>query len=1094
MRKITKIIASLVIVGMALTLTPFNSFANGLIPTRLAGVSAEQTAVAIADQTGYTGTAILASSTSYGMVDALTAGPLAASLQAPILLTGAGDILDAATKAELTKLEVKTVYVTSGTAVIKQGVIDELKGMGIEVVALGGFDRSETSVNIAKKMTGVTKVAVANTVVDALSIAAVASAANELILLTGKDALPAGIAAYLAANASITASDVIGGIGVISDEVKAGLPAATRHAGMTAYDTNNQIVQDFVAALTFDNIYVANGVTGIDALAGAPLAAQTKSPIVLTDGSTVPAVAAFTYSKNSSAVVTALGGTAVVPESVRVGVSTGNVSKPAELAIVSVTALDDSNRFIEISFSKLITRLQASDIVIQDADTLDRYGVKSVQMSANCLTVTIELYSESNIEAVLKYAQDYNFTVKANGIILKAIFNRAYSNKVRVQDFNVRDKEITAYDDKTGKKFTLKIPDNLNFNYQATLGELVQVWYNGDNELTNYKITSFTSKTDAIKVAKANQIELLSEKKNYYVSKETYTDTDNRKFDFYLNGQKADIANQLNKKFNFAKIIFDKYGNIVFVSAYSLKDVLIVDSIDENEVIGVDGSASVGSFDASDASIIKDGKVISLADLKKGDLLFFNEDADNGDGYAEVLNNKAVSGEINTVYANSIEVNGEVFDFDYDDDVAADFDYTQQAVYLDEDGDVTDVDSDAAKELQAAGEVELYTDYAGNLIFISGEVVNLGSYEKIAALTEDILGYTTARDRVEIKALTQDGEKLSFDIDLESLDKITVDGIKYDINDLGSKDWTASLISGNTGIKLKDNTNVKANVNILFNNEAAAGSLVNLHLDDEDNLLEIDFFSGNAHEIGCDTITGADSLRAGDKYLRGYKLTPSTLMFDATEDHEDTDADDYIISTFGDYKGSKIISGNFIYDANLEIMAVWYDAVDSSDVIYEEAVVTDVLRNTKQEIVSVTAYADGKLQTFTADKITGFETSSGLAKGDVVILGLDKNNNMLIRGLATASADIINDGTKEYAARVITGLTVASVDFGNKTVKFSNGETYMLADKSLVLDGVDNNDITIKSLSDLRGKTNVTIVMDEKSISFVKFFIIEPLN
>ncbi|AFQ46125.1 cell wall-binding repeat-containing protein [Desulfosporosinus meridiei] len=1094
MRKITKIIASLVIVGMALTLTPFNSFANGLIPTRLAGVSAEQTAVAIADQTGYTGTAILASSTSYGTVDALTAGPLAASLQAPILLTGAGDILDAVTKAELTKLEVKTIYVTSGTAVIKQGVIDELKGMGIEVVALGGFDRAETSVNIAKKMTGVTKVAVANTVVDALSIAAVASAANEPILLTDKDALPAGVAAYLAANASITASDVIGGSAVISDEVKTGLPDATRHAGMTAYDTNNQIIQDFAAALAFDNIYVANGLTGIDALAGAPLAAQTKSPILLTDGSTVPAVAAFIYSKNSSAVVTALGGTAVVPESVRVGVSTGNVSKPVELAIVSVTALDDSNRFIEIFFSKPITGLQASDIVILNADTLDRYGVSSVQMSANGLTATIELYAGSNTEAVLKYAQDYNFTVKANGIILKAIFNRAYSNKVRVQDFNVRDKEITAYDDKTGKKFTLKIPDSLNFDYQAALGELVQVWYDGDNELTNYKITSFISKTDAIKVAKANQIELLSEKKIYYVSKENYFNTNNQKFDFYLNGQKADIADQLNKKFNFAKIVFDKYGNIVFVSAYSLKDVLIVDSVDESEVTGVDGPASVGSFDATNASIIKGGKVISLADLKKGDLLFFNDDADNGDGYAEVLNNQAVSGEINTVYVDSIEVNGEIYDFDYDDDVAADFDYTQQAVYLDEDGDVTDVDSDAAKELQAAGEVELYTDYAGNLIFIDGEVDNLGSYVKIAALTEDILGYTTARDRVEIKALTQNEEKLSFDIDLESLDKITVDGIKYAINNRGSKDWTASLISGNTGIKLKDNTTVKADVNILFNNEADAGSLVKLHLDDEDNLLEIDFFSGNAHEIGCDTITGADSLRGGDKYLRGYKLTPSTLMFDATEGHEDTDADDYIISTFGDYKGSKIISGNFIYNANLEIMAVWYDAVDTSDVIYEEAVATDILRNTKQEIVSVTAYADGKLQTFSADKITGFETSSGLAKGDVIILGLDRNNNMLIRGFATAGSDIISDGTEEYAARVITDLTVASVDFGNKTVKFSNGDTYRLADKGLVLDGVDNNDITIKSLSDLRGKTNVTIVMDEKSILFVKFFIIEPVN
>jgi putative cell wall-binding protein len=292
MKKTKKALASLAIASMALTTVPFNVFAAGTVPTRLAGTTAAQTAVQIADQTGWTGTAILASSASYGMVDALTAGPLASYLKAPILLTGAGSTLDADTKAELTKLAVKTVYVTSGTAVISQGVLNELTGMGITVVPLGGIDRAATSVNIAKKMTGVTKVAVANGLQDALSIAAVASAANEPILLTDKNALPASVADYLAANSGITSSDVIGGTGIISDAVKAMLPGATRHAGMSAYDTNSQVIQDFASALEFGNVYVASGVTGIDALAGAPLAAQTKSPIVLTDG-TVPAVAAF---------------------------------------------------------------------------------------------------------------------------------------------------------------------------------------------------------------------------------------------------------------------------------------------------------------------------------------------------------------------------------------------------------------------------------------------------------------------------------------------------------------------------------------------------------------------------------------------------------------------------------------------------------------------------------------------------------------------------------------------------------------------------------------------------------------------------------
>ena len=324
MKKTKKALASLAIAGMALTMLPFNAFATGAVPTRLAGTTAEQTAVQIADQTSWTGTAILASSASYGMVDALTSGPFATFLKAPILLQEPGAVLNADTKAELIKLSVKTVYVTSGTAVISQAVLTELTSMNITVVTLGGADRFETSVNIAKKMVAmgapVSKVALAYGWLnqDALSIAAIASSSCSPILLTEKNVVPAHVKEFLDADANITSSDVIGGTGVISDIVKAAFPNATRHYGNTAYDTNSQVIQDFASSLTFENIYIANGVTGIDALAGAPLAAQTKSAIVLTDGMTVPAVAIFVQSKASdNTVFTALGGVAVVPETLR---------------------------------------------------------------------------------------------------------------------------------------------------------------------------------------------------------------------------------------------------------------------------------------------------------------------------------------------------------------------------------------------------------------------------------------------------------------------------------------------------------------------------------------------------------------------------------------------------------------------------------------------------------------------------------------------------------------------------------------------------------------------------------------------------------
>lgn len=288
--------------------------------SRVFGTTAIQTAVQIAEQTGWTGTAILASSTSYGMVDALTAGPLASYLKAPILLTEAGNKLNPDTKAGLIKLKVKTVYVTSGTGVISQAVLDELKSMGITVESLGGEDRFATSANIAQKMVTlgapVTKIAIVSgwQNQDALSIASIASAQTQPILLTEKAGIPDSVKRFITSNSSIQSTDLIGGTGVISDEVKAELPTATRHFGMTAYDTNAQVIRNFDAFIQYDHVYLANGETAIDALAGAPLAAQSRAAIVLTNQVT-PEIATFIHPKLTlNSMVTALGGTAVVPD------------------------------------------------------------------------------------------------------------------------------------------------------------------------------------------------------------------------------------------------------------------------------------------------------------------------------------------------------------------------------------------------------------------------------------------------------------------------------------------------------------------------------------------------------------------------------------------------------------------------------------------------------------------------------------------------------------------------------------------------------------------------------------------------------------
>jgi len=136
MKKAIKSLASVAIAGMALTMAPFNAFAdNGVTTARLFGSDRVGSAIAVADA-GWTAanTVILAPSADANLVDALAAAPLAGKT-APILLTD-NNILTDATKIELVKLGVKNVYVVGD---ISQTVVDQINAMvGVTVTVLKG--------------------------------------------------------------------------------------------------------------------------------------------------------------------------------------------------------------------------------------------------------------------------------------------------------------------------------------------------------------------------------------------------------------------------------------------------------------------------------------------------------------------------------------------------------------------------------------------------------------------------------------------------------------------------------------------------------------------------------------------------------------------------------------------------------------------------------------------------------------------------------------------------------------------------------------------------------------------------------------------
>jgi putative cell wall-binding protein len=266
---------------------------------------------------------VLASGENYP--DALCAAPLAKKYSAPILLT-ASKTLDVNTKNEITRLKAKHVIEIGGTASISADIENELKGMGLVTERIGGQDRFETSVKVAEALKPFTSAVVTSAYgfADSLSIAPVAASENMPILLTGAGSLPDAVKNYIDANkTSIESSYVIGGSGVISDNVLAQLPSAERVSGQNRFDTNLNVLTYFKDKIKFDNnIYVvqADGPTGnefADALSASALAAKTASPVILTYNSVNIGIENFLKSNAAETVkVTAIGGTAAVPESI----------------------------------------------------------------------------------------------------------------------------------------------------------------------------------------------------------------------------------------------------------------------------------------------------------------------------------------------------------------------------------------------------------------------------------------------------------------------------------------------------------------------------------------------------------------------------------------------------------------------------------------------------------------------------------------------------------------------------------------------------------------------------------------------------------
>jgi len=236
-------------------------------------------------------TVVLARSDDYP--DALAGVPLAAQLNAPILITPPNG-LDSRVQSALKILSPAKIYLLGGTGALSTKVSSDLDAIGFasaNQIRLGGSDRYATAAIVAQNMIGGLQspsvaIATGENFPDALSIASIAGQLKMPVLLTEKSQIPQETINALQA---MKPSQVylIGGEGVISSSVAQEVTSALNQPGCSVIRLSGASRYNTMAAVgnAFDSdiqsVCFATGEDFPNALTGAALASHLNETLIL---------------------------------------------------------------------------------------------------------------------------------------------------------------------------------------------------------------------------------------------------------------------------------------------------------------------------------------------------------------------------------------------------------------------------------------------------------------------------------------------------------------------------------------------------------------------------------------------------------------------------------------------------------------------------------------------------------------------------------------------------------------------------------------------------------------------------------------------
>lgn len=315
------------IIGNTVTATAANGAIVGVATTQnavgdptvevIGGPNRIDTAILVAQKlfptAGTAGAVVLIRSDD--LVEGLSGAPLAAQLNAPILLTPT-DHLDSRVLAEIKRLidPSKRVVLLGRERALSENVLNQVRAAGfLNTQRYGGPERTATSALIAQALQNlepamIREAFIANAYVpaDALSSSSPASikaatSTRKPVLLTHPDGFSPEMLAYLNAHPNLTKFFIAGGLKAVGTNPENSLralpqnPSIERIAGPERFATSAEVADRFFP--TPAQIFIMSGtafpgrtLTGqfIDALLVGPIAARNGAPALFVDKSFVP--------------------------------------------------------------------------------------------------------------------------------------------------------------------------------------------------------------------------------------------------------------------------------------------------------------------------------------------------------------------------------------------------------------------------------------------------------------------------------------------------------------------------------------------------------------------------------------------------------------------------------------------------------------------------------------------------------------------------------------------------------------------------------------------------------------------------------------